>query len=61
MADFCENKKPNNDSDSANEPSAGDNEYRDEVAMQSGGTIESDESGYVESDDEMNAIAEGWK
>lgn len=63
MTDFCSNKKANDtyDPDRVNEPSAGDNQYRDEVVMESGGTIESDTEGYVESDDEMNAIAEGWK
>lgn len=43
------------------EMTSAENEYRNEVVMESGGTINPDSTNYTESDDEMNAIAEGWK
>lgn len=63
MAESCNinNQNKATNPNKVDEINAGDNKYRDEVVMESGGTIESDSAGYVESDDEMNAIAEGWK
>lgn len=63
MAESCNINKQNKatNTNKVEEVSAGDNQYRDEVVMKSEGAIAPDSEGYVESDDEMNAIAQGWK
>ena len=50
-----------NDKDRANNASAADNEYREEVVMESEGVVEPDSADYVEADDDPNAIAEGYR
>lgn len=60
MAEFCKNPNTREGSEAEN-ATVSNNEYRDETVMESVGSIESDSDGYIESDDDLNAIAEGYR